>query len=87
MLSKLVWMRQDSHQFVIYSMFFRCEPFDTYPRTYDLLHAAGLFSVERKRYNTLSLNSAIFICVSLGEFFLFLLVAFFPCSQKKLQVQ
>lgn len=26
-----------------------CEPFDTYPRTYDLLHAAGLFSVERKR--------------------------------------
>lgn len=29
---------------------FRCEPFDTYPRTYDLLHAANLFSVERKRY-------------------------------------
>lgn len=29
----------------------RCEPFDTYPRTYDLLHAAGLFSVERKRYS------------------------------------
>ncbi|KZV34981.1 hypothetical protein F511_04955 [Dorcoceras hygrometricum] len=26
-----------------------CEPFDTYPRTYDLIHAAGLFSVERKR--------------------------------------
>ncbi|KAI4384494.1 hypothetical protein MLD38_002643 [Melastoma candidum] len=26
-----------------------CEPFDTYPRTYDLLHANGLFSVERKR--------------------------------------
>lgn len=26
-----------------------CEPFDTYPRTYDLLHAAGLFSVEQKR--------------------------------------
>ncbi|XP_047174646.1 probable methyltransferase PMT10 isoform X2 [Vigna umbellata] len=26
-----------------------CEPFDTYPRTYDLLHAAGLFSVEKKR--------------------------------------
>ncbi|XP_065881920.1 probable methyltransferase PMT10 isoform X2 [Euphorbia lathyris] len=26
-----------------------CEAFDTYPRTYDLLHAAGLFSVERKR--------------------------------------
>ncbi|XVF83733.1 hypothetical protein PTKIN_Ptkin16aG0515500 [Pterospermum kingtungense] len=28
-----------------------CEPFDTYPRTYDLLHAASLFSVERKRCN------------------------------------
>ncbi|XWS15184.1 hypothetical protein CRYUN_Cryun35bG0072600 [Craigia yunnanensis] len=28
-----------------------CEPFDTYPRTYDLLHAAGLFSVEKKRCN------------------------------------
>jgi len=26
-----------------------CEPFDTYPRTYDLLHANGLFSVEKKR--------------------------------------
>ncbi|GAA0141153.1 methyltransferase [Lithospermum erythrorhizon] len=28
-----------------------CEPFDTYPRTYDLLHAANLFSVEQKRCN------------------------------------
>nr|KJB29147.1 hypothetical protein B456_005G087000 [Gossypium raimondii] len=28
-----------------------CEPFDTYPRTYDPLHAAGLFSVEKKRCN------------------------------------
>ncbi|CAN6471645.1 unnamed protein product [Victoria cruziana] len=27
----------------------RCEPFDTYPRTYDLLHAARLFSREQKR--------------------------------------
>ncbi|GMP46754.1 hypothetical protein CsSME_00014798 [Camellia sinensis var. sinensis] len=26
-----------------------CEPFDTYPRTYDLLNAAGLFSLEEKR--------------------------------------
>ncbi|XP_002524217.2 probable methyltransferase PMT11 [Ricinus communis] len=26
-----------------------CEPFDTYPRTYDLLHANGLFSIEKKR--------------------------------------
>lgn len=28
----------------------RCEPFDTYPRTYDMLHASGLFSKEQKRY-------------------------------------
>ncbi|KAJ0984029.1 hypothetical protein J5N97_002385 [Dioscorea zingiberensis] len=28
-----------------------CEPFDTYPRTYDLLHAAGLFTREQKRCN------------------------------------
>ncbi|KAK4480254.1 hypothetical protein RD792_013320 [Penstemon davidsonii] len=28
-----------------------CEPFDTYPRTYDLIHAAGLFTVEQKRCN------------------------------------
>lgn len=28
----------------------RCEPFYTYPRTYDLINAAGLFSVEQKRY-------------------------------------
>ncbi|XP_020593818.1 probable methyltransferase PMT11 isoform X1 [Phalaenopsis equestris] len=28
-----------------------CEPFDTYPRTYDLLHAYGLFSREQKRCN------------------------------------
>lgn len=27
-----------------------CETFDTYPRTYDLLHAAGLFSAEQKRH-------------------------------------
>ncbi|XP_020524861.1 probable methyltransferase PMT11 isoform X3 [Amborella trichopoda] len=26
-----------------------CEPFDTYPRTYDLLHASGIFSTEDKR--------------------------------------
>ncbi|XP_047313993.1 probable methyltransferase PMT10 [Impatiens glandulifera] len=26
-----------------------CEPFDTYPRTYDILNAASLFSVEQKR--------------------------------------
>lgn len=28
-----------------------CEPFDTYPRTYDLLNAASLFSVEQRRCN------------------------------------
>ncbi|CAM8968070.1 unnamed protein product [Rhodiola kirilowii] len=32
-----------------------CEPFDTYPRTYDLLHASGLFSIERKRCNIRSI--------------------------------
>ncbi|KAL4576297.1 hypothetical protein LXL04_012389 [Taraxacum kok-saghyz] len=32
-----------------------CEPFDTYPRTYDLLHAAGLFSIEQKRCNVSSI--------------------------------
>ncbi|CAI9767548.1 unnamed protein product [Fraxinus pennsylvanica] len=29
----------------------RCEAFDTYPRAYDLLHAAGLLSIEQKRCN------------------------------------
>ncbi|KAI0498369.1 hypothetical protein KFK09_021610 [Dendrobium nobile] len=32
-----------------------CEPFDTYPRTYDLLHAFGLFSTEQKRCNITSI--------------------------------
>ncbi|KAL7155811.1 hypothetical protein ABFS83_03G100900 [Erythranthe nasuta] len=32
-----------------------CEPFDTYPRTYDMLNAAGLFSVEQKRCNISSI--------------------------------
>ncbi|XP_010691259.2 probable methyltransferase PMT11 [Beta vulgaris subsp. vulgaris] len=32
-----------------------CEPFDTYPRTYDLLHASGLFAIERKRCNVSSI--------------------------------
>ncbi|KAD5962035.1 hypothetical protein E3N88_13508 [Mikania micrantha] len=32
-----------------------CEPFDTYPRTYDLIHAAGLFSIEQKRCNITSI--------------------------------
>uniref|UniRef100_A0A7N0TQF9 Methyltransferase n=1 Tax=Kalanchoe fedtschenkoi TaxID=63787 RepID=A0A7N0TQF9_KALFE len=32
-----------------------CEPFDTYPRTYDLLHASGLFSVEKSRCDVASI--------------------------------
>ncbi|KAK9742422.1 hypothetical protein RND81_03G171700 [Saponaria officinalis] len=32
-----------------------CEPFDTYPRTYDLLHASGLFAAEQKRCNVSSI--------------------------------
>ncbi|KAK2441978.1 hypothetical protein P8452_20643 [Trifolium repens] len=32
-----------------------CEPFDTYPRTYDFLHAASLLSVEKKRCNVSSI--------------------------------
>ncbi|WJX64038.1 hypothetical protein P8452_48862 [Trifolium repens] len=32
-----------------------CEPFDTYPRTYDLLHASNLLSVEKKRCNVSSI--------------------------------
>ncbi|KAK9282604.1 hypothetical protein L1049_010821 [Liquidambar formosana] len=32
-----------------------CEPFDTYPRTYDFLHAASLFSIEQKRCNMSSI--------------------------------
>ncbi|KAJ3676685.1 hypothetical protein LUZ60_004097 [Juncus effusus] len=32
-----------------------CEPFDTYPRTYDLLHAFGLFSKEKKRCNIINI--------------------------------
>ncbi|KAK1265065.1 putative methyltransferase PMT11 [Acorus gramineus] len=32
-----------------------CEPFDTYPRTYDLLHANGLFSAEKNRCSMTSI--------------------------------
>ncbi|KAK7300754.1 hypothetical protein RJT34_11604 [Clitoria ternatea] len=32
-----------------------CEPFDTYPRTYDFLHAANLLSVEKNRCNVSSI--------------------------------
>ncbi|GAY52071.1 hypothetical protein CUMW_139150 [Citrus unshiu] len=34
---------------MIYNVTAGCEPFDTYTRTYDQLHATGLFSVEWKR--------------------------------------
>ncbi|CAJ1863810.1 unnamed protein product [Sphenostylis stenocarpa] len=43
-----------------------CEAFDTYPRTYDLLHAANLLSVERKRnklFDVYSLLSVAFPCI------------------------
>ena len=39
----------------------RCEPFDTYPRTYDLLHAAGLFSIEQKRLNFFPLFVSLYL--------------------------
>ncbi|KAF7147016.1 hypothetical protein RHSIM_Rhsim03G0133700 [Rhododendron simsii] len=55
-----------------------CEPFDTYPRTYDLLHAAGLFSIERKRCNVSSImlemdrilrpSGRVYIRDSVGKF-------------------
>lgn len=41
---------------------FRCEAFPTYPRTYDLVHAAGLLSLEgskRPRCSMLDLFSEI----------------------------
>lgn len=38
------------HVIIFHDLCYRCESFDTYPRTYDLLHAANLLSVERKRY-------------------------------------
>lgn len=45
-----LWLISYWDLWVLKILFPRCEPFDTYPRTYDLLHAAGLFSVEQKRY-------------------------------------
>lgn len=35
---------------------FRCEPFSTYPRTYDLLHANHLFSHYKNRGEVCSLE-------------------------------
>lgn len=32
-----------------YFCFFRCEGFSTYPRTYDLIHASGLFSLYQDK--------------------------------------
>ncbi|RWR81584.1 putative methyltransferase PMT11 [Cinnamomum micranthum f. kanehirae] len=37
-----------------------CEPFDTFPRTYDLLHAFGLFSIEQKRW--VCIHPRLFVC-------------------------
>lgn len=50
------------HISMSHCLFYRCEPFDTYPRTYDLLHAAGLFSVEQKRYKL-----CILVCGNLSD--------------------
>ncbi|XP_022753494.1 probable methyltransferase PMT12 [Durio zibethinus] len=36
---------------MILNFFPGCEQFDTYPRTYELLHATCIFSVEKKRLN------------------------------------
>jgi hypothetical protein len=32
---------------------FRCEAFSTYPRTYDLIHANGIFTLYKDRYGGL----------------------------------
>jgi len=47
------------------------EPFATYPRTYDLVHAAALFSVEKNRYNTSSpcLNFSINVIHQSSSFY------------------
>lgn len=42
----------------------RCEAFSTYPRTYDLLHAAGLFSAEGHRYFKLRFRFHEFLAVT-----------------------
>jgi hypothetical protein len=58
------------YEFIILKILFpRCETFDTYPRTYDLLHAAGLFSAEQKRYDSrfLVLVLLLFLRASLVE--------------------
>jgi hypothetical protein len=44
----------------------RCEPFDTYPRTYDLLHAFGLFSKEQIRYSSSEYEIHIYLSVQLA---------------------
>ncbi|KAH1153022.1 hypothetical protein GLYMA_18G034800v4 [Glycine max] len=49
-----------------------CEAFDTYPRTYDLLHAANLLSVEKKRYYFLHLSA----------FYVFLVNYYHICAYK-----
>jgi hypothetical protein len=35
--------------FIPRRFFFRCEAFSTYPRTYDLIHANGIFTLYRDR--------------------------------------
>lgn len=38
--------------FSFFFFFFRCEAFSTYPRTYDLIHANGVFTLYRDRLVT-----------------------------------
>ena len=48
------------HCFPIHECFlFRCEPFSTYPRSYDLLHASYLFSHYKDRGNICQLEDIL----------------------------
>jgi hypothetical protein len=37
------------HALLALLLFFRCEAFSTYPRTYDLIHANGIFTLYKDR--------------------------------------
>lgn len=36
---------------IVYYLFLRCEAFPTYPRTYDMVHAEGLLSLEAAQHH------------------------------------
>lgn len=40
----------------------RCEAFSTYPRTYDLIHANGVFSMYQDRYADRKVKSMSYHC-------------------------